>query len=86
MLEHIIDDIKAMREIYRVLKPGGKAVLQVPINFKNKKSYEDYNITSPRERNQHFGQYDHVRVYGMDFFDRLSSAVSYTHLTLPTKA
>ena len=73
VLEHIIDDIKAMREIYRVLKPGGKAVLQVPINFKNKKSYEDYNITSPRERNQHFGQYDHVRVYGMDFFDRLSS-------------
>ena len=72
VLEHIIDDIKAMKEIYRVLKPGGRAILQVPLNKEKEKSYEDFTITSPEERNKQFGQYDHVRVYGMDFFKRLN--------------
>ena len=72
VLEHIIDDIKAMKEIYRVLKPGGRAILQVPLNKEKEKSYEDFTITSPEERNKQFGQYDHVRVYGMDFFERLN--------------
>ena len=73
VLEHIVDDIKAMEEIYRVLKPKGKAIIQVPLNKKKKISYENYDITDPKERSFHFGQYDHVRIYGMDFFERLSS-------------
>jgi predicted SAM-dependent methyltransferase len=73
VLEHIVDDIKAMEEIYRVLKPKGKAIIQVPLNKKKKISYENYEITDPKERSFHFGQYDHVRIYGMDFFERLSS-------------
>jgi len=73
VLEHIIDDIKAMREIYRVLKKGGKAILQVPLDAEKEKSYEDHTIINPKDRNKHFGQYDHVRIYGMDFFNRLSN-------------
>ena len=76
VLEHIVDDIKAMEEIYRVLKPKGKAIIQVPLNKKKKISYENYDITDPKERSFHFGQYDHVRIYGMYFFERLSSAGS----------
>jgi len=72
VLEHIVDDIKAMKEIYRVLKPGGRAILQIPLDKEREKSYEDYTITKPQDRNKYFGQYDHVRIYGMDFFNRLS--------------
>ena len=72
VLEHIVDDIKALKEIYRVLKPGGKAILQVPIDLEKEKSYEDNKIINPEDRNKHFGQYDHVRIYGMDFFQKLS--------------
>ena len=74
VLEHIDDDKKAMTEIFRVLKPGGKAILQVPISFSIKKTYENNSITDPREREQHFGQFDHVRIYGLDYVERLSSA------------
>ena len=73
VLEHIIDDIKAMKEIYRVLKKGGKAILQVPLDMEKEKSYEDHTIINPKDRSKHFGQYDHVRIYGMDFFNRLSN-------------
>ena len=74
VLEHIIDDKKAMQELYRVLKKDGIGIFQVPINMSNKKTYEDFTITDPKERNKAFGQYDHVRIYGMDFFDRLEEA------------
>jgi ubiquinone/menaquinone biosynthesis C-methylase UbiE len=74
VLEHIIDDKKAMQELYRVLKKDGIGIFQVPINISNKKTYEDFTITDPKERNKAFGQYDHVRTYGMDFFDRLEEA------------
>jgi len=73
VLEHIIDDIKAMKEIYRVLKKGGKAILQVPLDMEKEKSYEDHTIINPKDRSKHFGQYDHVRIYGMDFFKKLSN-------------
>lgn len=71
VLEHIIDDRKAMSELYRVLKPKGWAILQVPIKTSLEKTYEDFSITDPKERQKHFGQYDHVRWYGMDYFERL---------------
>jgi SAM-dependent methyltransferase len=71
VLEHIIDDKKAMQELYRVLKPGGFGVFQVPQNLNLDKTYEDFSITLPKERAKHFGQYDHVRIYGKDYFERL---------------
>ncbi len=73
VLEHIDDDKKAMSEIFRVLKTKGKAILQVPINYELSNTYENPNITNPKERTIHFGQYDHVRVYGTDYPQRLSS-------------
>ncbi len=74
VLEHIPDDAKAMSELYRILKPGGTAILQIPQDMDREETYEDFNITDPKEREKHFGQYDHVRVYGLDYFDRLRSA------------
>ena len=71
VLEHIIDDKKAMQELYRVMKKGGVGIFQVPLNMSSKKTYEDFSITDPAQRNKAFGQYDHVRIYGMDFFERL---------------
>lgn len=73
VLEHIIDDKKAMSELYRVMKKGGWGILQVPMKNSLEKTYEDFTITDPKERQKHFGQYDHVRWYGMDYFDRLKS-------------
>lgn len=74
VLEHIPDDAKAMSELYRVLKPGGLGIFQVPQNVRKTETYEDFNITSPEERQKHFGQYDHVRIYGLDYFTRLEKA------------
>lgn len=71
VLEHVDDDRKAMAEILRVLKPGAKAILLVPLEFGLEKTYEDPGITSPKERAKHFKQYDHVRLYGTDFPKRL---------------
>lgn len=64
ILEHIIDDKKAMAELYRVLKPNGTLYIQTP--FKEGDIYEDYSITSPEERSKHFGQDDHVRFYSIE--------------------
>lgn len=71
VLEHIEDDRKAMSELFRVLKPGGMGIFQIPQDLSREKTYEDFSITSPEERTKHFGQYDHVRIYGKDYFDRL---------------
>lgn len=73
VLEHIPEDIKAMSEIFRVLKPGGMAILQVPYEADREKTFSDDTITDPKERAKIFGQYDHVRVYGMDYFNTLAS-------------
>ena len=73
VLEHIIDNKKAMSELYRVMKKGGWGILQVPMKNSLEKTYEDFTITDPKERQKHFGQYDHVRWYGMDYFERLIS-------------
>lgn len=71
VLEHIPNDLKAMQELYRVLKPNGTAILQVPLEYKRTTTYEDDSITDPKERAKIFGQYDHVRIYGMDYFNKL---------------
>ncbi|MAV00022.1 MAG: SAM-dependent methyltransferase [Flavobacteriaceae bacterium] len=73
VLEHINDDIKAMSELYRVLKKGGIGIFQIPIDINRDKTFEDSSIKDPKERNKVFGQYDHVRIYGMDYYDRLRS-------------
>jgi len=71
VLEHIVDDKKAMQELFRVLKPDGFGIFQIPQDLNRETTYEDFSITSPKERTKHFGQYDHVRIYGLDYFDRL---------------
>ena len=73
VLEHIEDDRKAMSEMYRVMKKGGWGIFQVPMKNSLEKSYEDFSIKDPKEKQKHFGQYDHVRWYGMDYFERLKS-------------
>lgn len=75
VLEHIPDDQKAMCEIYRILKPGGIAIVLVPLWPSEKHvTYENTAITDERDRIMHFGQYDHLRIYGLDVVDRLKTA------------
>ncbi|TWP28468.1 class I SAM-dependent methyltransferase [Apibacter muscae] len=71
VLEHIEDDAKAISELYRTMKPGGWGIFQVPMRSNEKYTYEDFTITKKEDRKLHFGQYDHVRWYGLDYFKRL---------------
>ena len=71
VLEHIPDDTKAMQELYRILKPSGMAILQIPQDLQRVDTFEDNSITDRKERAAIFGQYDHVRIYGRDYFDKL---------------
>jgi SAM-dependent methyltransferase len=73
VLEHIPDDTKAMQELYRVLKPGGMAILQIPQDLARTTTFADNSIVDQKERARIFGQYDHVRIYGLDYFDKLRS-------------
>ncbi len=73
VLEHIPHDIKAMQELYRILKPGGFGVFQIPQDLNRASTFEDDAITNKKERAKIFGQYDHVRIYGRDYFDKLRS-------------
>ncbi|NEV94932.1 methyltransferase domain-containing protein [Psychroflexus sp. YR1-1] len=73
VLEHIKDDAKAMKELYRVLKPKGMAILQIPQDINRATTFEDDSVVDPKERAKIFGQYDHLRIYGLDFFDKLKS-------------
>jgi SAM-dependent methyltransferase len=74
VLEHVNDDRKAMRELRRVLAPGGWALLQVPLRRDLDTTLEDATVTSPRQRRIRFGQHDHVRWYGHDYVARLREA------------
>ena len=75
VMEHVADDHLAMTEILRVLKPGGWAIIQIPIFHPvPDKTFEDDSITDPKERDRLFGQDDHVRLYGKDYPDRLRKA------------
>ena len=71
VLEHIPDDTKAMEELYRVMKVGGMGIFQIPQDLSREKTFEDNSITDQKERAKIFGQYDHVRIYGSDYFDKL---------------
>jgi len=74
VLEHVDDDIQALSEIKRVLRKGGWAILQVPFFYPiPEKTYEDPSITLPDEKEKHFGQRDHVRMYGKDYAERIRS-------------
>ena len=73
VLEHIVDDKLAMSELFRVLKKGGFAILQVPISFTNKDTIEDDSVINSDDRRKIFGQSDHVRIYGRDYLSRLKS-------------
>ena len=91
VLEHIADDQTAMKELYRVLKPNGMGIFQVPQNLSRATTFEDDSITDQKERTKIFGQYDHVRVYGRDYFDKLRSVgfevkeIDYTKKIAPEK-
>jgi SAM-dependent methyltransferase len=75
VLEHVTDDIKAMSEIRRVLKPGGWAIMQIPFfSPVPDVTFEDHSITDKREREKIFGQDDHVRKYGRDYTKRIERA------------
>ena len=73
VLEHVDNDITCLNELYRVMKPGGWGIFQVPFVSGVKKTIEDSSITDPAERERKFLQYDHVRLYGEDYPIRLKS-------------
>lgn len=73
VLEHIPDDTKAMQELYRILKKGGMGIFQIPQDLSRETTFEDNSIIDRKERAKIFGQYDHVRIYGRDYFDKLRS-------------
>lgn len=81
ILEHIPQDRRAMEELYRVLKPGGWAVISVPIRF-DQETYEDAAITEPEARKRAFGEPEHVRIYGCDFEERLEKCGFRVQLNL----
>lgn len=85
VFEHIEDDRKAMSELFRVMKKGGWGIFQVPMKNSLEKTYEDFSIKDPKERQKHFGQYDHVRWYGMDYFERLKDAGFEVDINLYSK-
>lgn len=64
ILEHVIDDFKAINELFRVLSTNGTCLIQTP--FKEGEIYEDFSIVTPEDREKHFGQFDHVRIYSID--------------------
>lgn len=74
VFEHIPNDTDAMKEILRVLKPGGKAMMQIPLSLILRETYEDCSIVKPEDRIRSFGHFDHVRIYGQDYPGRLEKA------------
>lgn len=74
LLEHVADDRRALEEFHRILRPGGWGVLLSPVDPTRATTFEDDTITDPAERTRIFGQYDHRRIYGRDYGDRLRAA------------
>ncbi len=81
VLEHVTNDLQAMKEFYRVLKAGGWAIFQVPIAMALTTTLEDPTATSDEQRIKLFGQRDHVRLYSQDdYVKRLESAGFDVHV------
>lgn len=74
LFEHVKDDRRAMRELYRIMRPGGWGIMIVPEDRSRATTFEDDTITDPKERTRLFGQYDHRRIYGRDYDKRLAEA------------
>ena len=74
IMEHVEDDRKALKELYRIMRRGGWGVILSPVELEREKTFEDDTITDPAERTRIFGQYDHRRIYGRDYAARLREA------------
>ncbi len=74
IMEHVADDLKAMRELHRILSPSGWGIILSPVERDRAETFEDDTISDPAERTRIFGQYDHRRIYGMDYAERLRKA------------
>lgn len=74
VMEHVEDANQSLRELFRVMKPGGWGIMQVPQDFSRAETYEDPSITSPEDREKHYWQKDHVRLFGRDYPDWLRRA------------
>ena len=74
IMEHVEDDGKALRELYRIMRRGGWGVILSPVELEREETFEDDTITDPAERTRIFGQYDHRRIYGRDYAARLREA------------
>ena len=74
LFEHVEDDRRAMGELFRIMRPGGWGIMVVPEDRGRATTFEDDTITDPAERTRIFGQYDHRRIYGRDYDDRLREA------------
>lgn len=74
VMEHVDDALQCMKELYRVMKPGGWAIMQVPQDMTRDVTYEDPGIVSPEDREKHYWQKDHVRLFGMDYPQWLEKA------------
>lgn len=81
VLEYIKEDHKALKELYRVLKPGGKAVISVPIRFGHYETIEDPSVTDPKEQERLYGDVGHLRYYGEDYMERVKAAGFKTAFT-----
>jgi SAM-dependent methyltransferase len=83
VLEHVPDDKKAMQELYRVLKPSGYALLEVPYRMENGEyvfeTYEDPSIVTEEDRLREYESPDHVRFYGKDFLVKLENVGFNVH-------
>jgi len=74
VLEHVTDAHQCMTELHRVMKPGGWGIMQVPQDINREETFEDSSIVTPADREKHYWQKDHVRLFGMDYPDRLKKA------------
>lgn len=74
IMEHVTDDGQALRELYRVMRNGGWGIILSPVGLTRAETYEDDSIIDPAERTRIFGQYDHRRIYGRDYVQRLRNA------------
>ena len=85
VLEHTKNDRNALREIFRVLKPGGWAIIQVPIDYTRTHTYQNLKIASRKERKHIYGREDHLRIYGCDFGKFIESVGFYLKIDHYTK-